>query len=165
MTNRPVDGNQAPWGDGHSQPAWRMNRRRFLTVAALSNGPLAGTPVWAQEGATKIRLSLGTSATSAVPVDYLGFSCETAQLADPTFFAAHNATLWRLQAPELTATSGVTLAGAEFKPGKTWCPTQEIKLAGKNRKVQIEMEPGSGAALFFKNGISSESQTQNIQIT
>jgi hypothetical protein len=195
MTNRLVDENQAPWGDGHSPSAWRMNRRRFLTVAALATGALAGTPFWAQEGATKVRLSLGTSATSAVPVDYLGFSCETAQSADPTFFAAdnhdplpanaaawaadmpdgrtrlvllnkdarqklqisiasaHNATLWRLQAPGLTATSGVTLAGAEFKPGKMWRPTQEINLASKNREVQIEMEPGSGAALFFENGI------------
>ncbi len=67
--------------------------------------------------------------------------------------SAHNAKLWRLQAPELTATSDVTLAGTEIKPGKTWHPSQEISLASKNHEVQIEMEPGSGAALFFKNGI------------
>jgi hypothetical protein len=67
-----------------------MNRRRFLTLAALATGALAGVPAWAQESATKIRLSLGTAATSAVPVSYLGFSCETVQLAEPNFFAADN---------------------------------------------------------------------------
>ena len=35
-------------------------------------------------------LTLGAAANIAVPADYLGFSCETAQLADPTFFAADN---------------------------------------------------------------------------
>ena len=39
--------------------------------------------------------------------------------------SAHDARLWRLQAPGLTAISGVTLAGAEIRPGKTWQPLQE----------------------------------------
>lgn len=90
MTNRPVIWNQEKLNDEHSLPVRRINRRRFLTVAALATGALSGIPVWAQEKATKVRLSLGTAATSAVPVDYLGFSCETAQLADPTYFAADN---------------------------------------------------------------------------
>ena len=74
----------------HSLPVRPMNRRRFLTLAALGAGALASTPVWAQEMTTKIRLSLGSAAASPVPLDYLGFSCETVQLADPTFFAADN---------------------------------------------------------------------------
>ena len=53
----------------------------------------------------------------------------------------------------LTATSGVTLAGAEIKPGKTWRPLQVEHLASKDRQVQIEMEPGSGAALFFDGSL------------
>ena len=67
-----------------------MNRRRFLKVTTLTTGALASIPVWAQENATKICLSLGAAAKSAVPMNYLGFSCETVQLADPTFFAADN---------------------------------------------------------------------------
>ena len=90
MTNRPEIWNQEKLSDEQSHPVWRMNRRRFLTVAALATGALAGVPVWAQESATKVRLSLGTAATSALPVDYVGFSCETSQLADPSFFAADN---------------------------------------------------------------------------
>ena len=76
--------------DEHSQSVRHMNRRRFITVAALATGALAAPTAWAQESATKFRLSLGSAATRAVPVDYLGFSCETAQLADPTYFAADN---------------------------------------------------------------------------
>ena len=80
-----------------------MNRRRFLTVAALATGALAGIPVLAQESSTRLRLTLGTESSTAVPVDYLGFSCETMQLADPTFFAADNhglVSLFKSLAPE-----------------------------------------------------------------
>ena len=90
MTNRPLIWNQGKLSNEHSHLVRHMNRRRFITVAALATGALAGIPAWAQESATKVRLSFGTAATTAVPVDYLGFSCETAQLADPTFFAADN---------------------------------------------------------------------------
>jgi hypothetical protein len=64
--------------------------------------------------------------------------------------STHDAKLWRLRAPELTATSGVTLAGTEIRPGKTWQPSQEEQLASKDGLVRIEMEPASGAALFFE---------------
>ena len=90
MTNRPLIWNLAKLSNERIHPVRHMNRRRFITVAALATGALAGIPAWAQENATKVRLSFGTAATTAVPVDYLGFSCETAQLADPTFFAADN---------------------------------------------------------------------------
>src|SRR5450755_1734718 len=67
-----------------------MNRRQFLKAAALATGALTGFPAWAQESVASFRLSLGTTAANPVPDDYLGFSCETVQLADPTFFAADN---------------------------------------------------------------------------
>ena len=80
-----------------------MDRRRFLTVAALATGALAGIPLLAQENVTIFHLTLGTAAAGKVPGDYLGFSCETAQLADPAFFAADNAelvALFKTLAPE-----------------------------------------------------------------
>jgi len=67
--------------------------------------------------------------------------------------SAHDAKLWRLQAPALTATSGVTLAGAEIKPGKTWQPSHQEHLVSKDRRVQIDVEPASGAALFFNGNL------------
>jgi len=65
----------------------------------------------------------------------------------------HDARLWRLQASGLTATSGVTLAGTEIKPGKAWKPAHEERLVSKDRQVQLAMEPGSGAALFFQGSL------------
>jgi hypothetical protein len=67
--------------------------------------------------------------------------------------SAHDAQVWRLQAPALTAISGVTLAGTEIKPGKTWQPSREENLVSKDGRVQIEMEPASGAALFFNGNL------------
>ncbi len=68
----------------------RMDRRRFLAVATLAAGSLASFPVRAEESLTEVGLSLGPPAARAIPRDYLGFSYETAQLADPEYFAADN---------------------------------------------------------------------------
>jgi hypothetical protein len=67
-----------------------MNRRRFLTAAAMATGALASFPVWAQESAVEVSLSFGTATEKVMPRDYLGFSYETVQLSDPTFFATEN---------------------------------------------------------------------------
>ncbi len=67
--------------------------------------------------------------------------------------SARAATLWRLQAPGLTATSDVTLAGAQIKPGTAWRPVHEEHLASKNGQVQLELEPASAAALFFNGSL------------
>jgi hypothetical protein len=74
---------------GNISESGRMNRRRFLSLTALAAGALA-IPASAQDNATSFRLTLGEAAANPVPTDYLGFSCETVQLADPTFFAADN---------------------------------------------------------------------------
>ncbi len=63
----------------------------------------------------------------------------------------HDAKLWRLQAPGLTATSDVTLAGAAFKPGTPWQPLTEEQLTTRDRHVRLELPPASGAALMFKD--------------
>ena len=67
--------------------------------------------------------------------------------------SGHDAKLWRLQAPGLTATSEVTLAGAQIKPGTAWQPLHEEHLGGKNGQMQLELPPGSGAALFFEGSL------------
>lgn len=90
MTHKRAIGTKPKPRGEHSHRMGRMNRRRFLKTAALATGALASFPAWAQDSSARARLSLGTAATSAVPVNYLGFSCESAQLADPTFFAADN---------------------------------------------------------------------------
>lgn len=65
----------------------------------------------------------------------------------------YDAKLWRLQASGLTATSGVTLAGAEIMPDKAWQPLHEEHLISKDNHVQIDLESASGAALFFNGNL------------
>ena len=64
-----------------------MSRRKFL-VGTFAAGALANVHALALESITEIRLSLGAPGAKALPPNYVGLSYETAQLADPSFFAA-----------------------------------------------------------------------------
>jgi hypothetical protein len=65
--------------------------------------------------------------------------------------SARDATLWRLEAPSLGATSNVTLAGAQIKPGNTWQPKDEDRLISKDGQIRFEIKAGSGAMLFLED--------------
>jgi hypothetical protein len=96
--------NRTRVGPQETQPdgSGFMNRRRFLALTTLAAGALA-IPVSAQESSANFRLSVGGAASDPIPPDYLGFSCETMQLADPDFFAADNrelVSLFKSLAPE-----------------------------------------------------------------
>jgi hypothetical protein len=94
------------------------------------------------------RRNAGKLIAGSIPAYYV---CSALSLADPAYFAPDNRELvWRLQASGLTAISGVTLlAGAQIKHSKTWQPLNEKHLVSKAGQVQIGIEPGSGAVLFF----------------
>ena len=77
----------------------------------------------------------------------------TQQKLEISIPSAHNAKVWRLLAPGLTAISEVTLAGTQIKPGTIWQPLHEETLISANGEVKMEMEPGSGAALFFEGSL------------
>lgn len=68
---------------------YQLTRRQFIG-AATAAAVLARWPGLAQEAVTKVRLSFGKAASKALPLDYLGFSYETAELSDPSFFARDN---------------------------------------------------------------------------
>ena len=63
------------------------------------------------------------------------------------------ARLWRLQAPDLTATSGVSLAGATIEVGHEWKPKDEEHLPSRVGKVQAILPHASAAVLFFDHGL------------
>jgi hypothetical protein len=67
--------------------------------------------------------------------------------------STRDASVWRLKAPALTATAGVTLAGTEMTPKKLWQPSDQARLSSNNGQVQVEIEPGSAVALFFSGRI------------
>jgi len=60
----------------------------------------------------------------------------------------HKATAWRLQAPAVDATDGVTLAGAEVTANGKWSPrgAERVTAMGGVARVQI---PAASAALIF----------------
>ncbi len=120
MTNKPVVWNHEKFGGKHAHPVRLINRRRFVTAAALASGALAKLPAWAQESDMEVSLSFGEAAAKAVPRDYLGLSYESAQLADPAFFAADNRELVSLFA-SLTSDGVLRIGGnsSEFCWWKT----------------------------------------------
>ena len=67
--------------------------------------------------------------------------------------SAHSAKLWRIEAPSLTATSGVTFAGAAIEAGKKWEPRREEHTASISGKVATTIPADSGAVLFFGGGL------------
>jgi hypothetical protein len=64
------------------------------------------------------------------------------------------ARVWRLEAPSLTATSGVTLAGAVIQPGEAWKPVREERIVSRAGWANVTVPAASGAALFFSSRIN-----------
>ncbi len=62
--------------------------------------------------------------------------------------AGSAATLWRLEAPALTATTDVTLAGAAIKPGAAWKPLREERVTGRSGQAHFVVRASSAAILF-----------------
>jgi hypothetical protein len=62
----------------------------------------------------------------------------------------HSATAWRMQAPALDSTEGITLAGAQIQAHAQWSPRTAEPLEVKNGIPRIRV-PASSAALMFLN--------------
>ena len=56
---------------------------------------------------------------------------------------------WRLQAPSLDATDGVTLAGARIEEHATWHPRDVERVSVRDGIAQIQVPAGSAALLFL----------------
>ncbi len=71
-----------------------MNRRRFLSLSAVSAAALhPAARLLAQPTASTVVVRLGKPTGRRVAEDFTGLSYESAQLADPTFFAGDNRAL------------------------------------------------------------------------
>ena len=64
--------------------------RRSLIASLCALAALKTLPAIASENGARVTLSLGAAASKAIPLNYVGLSYETSQLADPDFFAADN---------------------------------------------------------------------------
>jgi hypothetical protein len=99
-----------------------MNRRDFLTtLAATAAATSLPGLVLAQDSAATAHLEIDAAATGpTIPLDFTGLSYETAQLANPAFFAAANKiliNLFRGLSPQ-----GVLRLGGNTSEFTRWSP-------------------------------------------
>jgi len=59
------------------------------------------------------------------------------------------ATVWRMQAPALDSTEGVTLAGAQIEAHAQWSPKITEPVAIQHGMPRISVPAGSAALLFL----------------
>ncbi len=100
-----------------------LTRRRFLATAAWT---VAAARLHAQ-GQSKVRVTLAIPSEATgphMPIDFVGLSYEVQQLADPSFFSAHNSGLIR-EFKALSST-GVLRLGGNTSEFAYWKPTPDF---------------------------------------
>src|SRR5215475_1899298 len=97
-----------------------LTRRRFIATTACT---VAAAHLHAQgQSRVRVALSMPTEATGPrMPIDFVGLSYEVQQLADPSFFSAHNSGLIR-EFKALSST-GVLRLGGNTSEFAYWKPT------------------------------------------
>lgn len=64
--------------------------------------------------------------------------------------SAHSVAVWRLQAPDLASTSGITLGGAQIEPGAHWNAKQVETNDLRSGTPYLQLPAASAAILFLK---------------
>jgi hypothetical protein len=98
----------------------------------------------AQPGVTAYAADFGNRASRVVVINK--GETEDLQVRIPSPQAA---ALWRLEAPSLTATAGVTLAGAAIDAAHEWKPKVEERVESKDGSVNFTVKAASAVALFI----------------
>ncbi len=81
--------NSYPSNSGQDVPSPAQSRRAFgRSVLAGAASTLLAGPLWSESPVSTLKLESATG--RRIPLDYVGFSYETVQLADPSFFDAGN---------------------------------------------------------------------------
>lgn len=97
----------------------------------------------AQTGVSAYAADIGEKATRVVLINKNESSDLLVRIAAPGA-----GKLWRLEAPGLTATAGVTLAGSSIDP-RGWKPKIEDRIEHRDGAVTIPVKAASAVALFF----------------
>ncbi len=72
------------------------------------------------------------------------------QGAGLTIASRQGAKAWRMEAPGLTATDGVTLAGAEITSWRQWEPRVEDCLVSRDGLIRLSLAQAAAAVLFIE---------------
>ncbi len=115
-----------------------LTRRRFLATTACTLAA-ARLHVHGQSNA-RVALSIPKEATGPrMPIDFVGLSYEVQQLADPTFFSAHNGGLIR-EFKALSST-GVLRLGGNTSEFAYWKPKPDSTEPEHPQVREVEGEP------------------------
>lgn len=100
-----------------------LSRRDFCSVAAtVAAGALAAPQhILAQAGAVPVSLKIGAQSTIKIPVDFMGLSYESGQLAYPDFFSAENHRLIGIF--RTLSSDGVLRLGGNLSEFTAWSDT------------------------------------------
>jgi hypothetical protein len=72
-------------------------------------------------------------------------------VAIPWNHSVRQARVWRLTAPALDATTGVTLAGAEIHAGGEWRPHEEETLRLEANRFRLHLPHASAALIWLSS--------------
>jgi hypothetical protein len=98
----------------------------------------------AQPGVTAYAADFGSGATRVVVIN----KDETSDL-QVRIASTHPGVLWRLEAPSLTATTGVTLAGAAIDAAHGWKAKAEEHVKSRDGSLGFTVKAASATALFI----------------
>lgn len=113
----------------------QMNRRRFLNGAGLSLAGFAMTKARAAQSRVVNVTVDADKKLATIPRDFLGLSYESAQLADPAFFSASNATL--ISAFRKLCPHGVLRLGGNLSDVTRWAGSAANPIAPEeSAKIQ-----------------------------
>ena len=73
-------------------------------------------------------------------------SSKTLEMSIP---ARQGTRVWRLEAPSLSATSNVMLAGCEIRADQQWKPRNEERIPSSKGYAAVSISPASAAAVFI----------------
>jgi hypothetical protein len=133
-----------------TEPGMAVKAKPVFYGMLLANQLAGGTPVKV-EG-----MPAGLNATAYAVRNGSGFKValfnkDGAKSVDVSVRApsgVRKATTWRLQAPALDSTEGVTLAGAEIGEHAVWSPREAERVSVKSGVARIRI-PAASAALVF----------------
>jgi hypothetical protein len=103
----------------------QLSRREFCSITAALGATALGAPhrLMAQPAALQVSLAIDSSTRHAkVPVDFVGLSYESGQLAYPDFFSAQNTAL--IEIFRTLSTAGVLRLGGALSEFTVWSETE-----------------------------------------
>jgi hypothetical protein len=124
-----------------------MNRRHFLSAAAVATAATFARPAWAIEAPASPSLTIHTDkAIAHIPADFTGLSYESSQLVHPLFFSAENIAL--VQFFRTLGAAGVLRIGGNMSEFTAWSPV-DLPAAADDADGTEGPDPGKGTTRTF----------------